>query len=76
MCEKVIRCSIELSNYSNVASYISKAESMTDILEKQAIQSTVLIAQGLTHLKARHFKRAAKVFTHIPFYTFQTPEVR
>jgi len=66
MCLAVIKVAIEMSNYSHVANYVTKAEQTPD-LSDASIHAKLRAAAGLAHLENRKYKLAAKKFLETPF---------
>jgi COP9 signalosome complex subunit 1 len=66
MCLNVIRVSIEMSNYTHVFNYVSKAEQTPDLTDKVLI-AKLKVAAGLANLDSRKYKLAARKFVETTF---------
>eukprot|EP00735_Rhodelphis_limneticus_P008932 TRINITY_DN2398_c0_g1::TRINITY_DN2398_c0_g1_i1::g.20633::m.20633 TRINITY_DN2398_c0_g1::TRINITY_DN2398_c0_g1_i1::g.20633 ORF type:complete len:482 (-),score=118.26,sp/P45432/CSN1_ARATH/54.00/9e-147,RPN7/PF10602.4/3.8e-54,RPN7/PF10602.4/3.9e+03,PCI/PF01399.22/2.7e-15,Crust_neurohorm/PF01147.12/1.3,Crust_neurohorm/PF01147.12/1.3e+03,Crust_neurohorm/PF01147.12/1.4e+02 TRINITY_DN2398_c0_g1_i1:136-1518(-) len=61
MCLNVIKVGIEMKNFVNVATYVTKAEQLTDAVDK-VVMSKLSVASGLSHLDSKRYKLAGRKF--------------
>ncbi|GMI69650.1 ARABIDOPSIS THALIANA FUSCA 6, EMBRYO DEFECTIVE 78, CONSTITUTIVE PHOTOMORPHOGENIC 11 [Hibiscus trionum] len=64
MCLNAILVSIEMGQFSNVTSYVSKAEQTPEALDPPTV-AKLCCAAGLAHLEAKKYKLAARKFLEV-----------
>ncbi|MBA0805156.1 hypothetical protein Gohar_004696, partial [Gossypium harknessii] len=64
MCLNAILVSIEMVQFSNVTSYVSKAEQTPEALDPPTV-AKLCCAAGLAHLEAKKYKLAARKFLEV-----------
>ncbi|KAL4379134.1 hypothetical protein GQ457_02G000580 [Hibiscus cannabinus] len=64
MCLNAILVSIEMCQFSNVTSYVSKAEQTPEALDPPTV-AKLCCAAGLAHLEAKKYKLAARKFLEV-----------
>ncbi|KAJ3258091.1 COP9 signalosome complex subunit 1 [Boothiomyces macroporosus] len=67
MCNNIIEISLEMDNYSNINTFILKANQVVASPEKQMYMNKFTAVSGLMHLKNSQFKQAALKFLEVPF---------
>ena len=65
MCLAVIKCAIELGNFTHVSAYMAKAEHSPDSSKDVMTMSKLKAASGLAALDARKYKQAGKKLTEV-----------
>jgi hypothetical protein len=66
---------MERGNHSHARSYISKVETLSEIVESPVALAGLGCINGVIAIKATQFKNAANIFTTISFAHFQPQEV-
>jgi len=64
LCLNVINVSIELSNYSHVLNYVTKAEQTPNIDQNKIVSGKLKVTSGLANLFGGKFKLAARKFLY------------
>jgi len=64
LCLNVINVSIELSNFSHVLNYVTKAEQTPNIDQNKIVSGKLKVAAGLAYLEGGKFKLAARKFLY------------
>ena len=65
MCLAVMKCAIELGNFTHVNAYITKAEHSPDSSKDTVTQSKLKAASGLAALDAKKYRLAGKKLTEV-----------
>ena len=65
MCLNVIKSCIDMGNFLQVHNYVTKAESIPEVVDDPVITAQLRAASGLAHLDARKYKLAARKFSEI-----------
>ncbi len=66
MCLNAIQASVDMDNYTQVLSYLGKAEMLPDAVDDPLVVAQLRAASGLAHLDARKYRLAALKFVDIP----------